>query len=138
MTIINQSQRISRHDGQVLIVGAGPTGLVLACELLARGVRTRVIDKGDGVVLQTRALGIHARTLEVFDMMGLAERFVSRGQVVRRFRMYADGKALVRLELARNGSRFGFMLDVPQDLTETILRQRGGELGGCVGDGLEM
>jgi 2-polyprenyl-6-methoxyphenol hydroxylase-like FAD-dependent oxidoreductase len=92
MTIINQSQRISRHDGQVLIVGAGPTGLVLACELLAHGVRTRVIDKGDGVVVQTRALGIHARTLEVFDMMGLAERFVSRGQVVRRFRMYADGK----------------------------------------------
>ena len=100
-------------------MGAGPTGLVLACELLARGIRARIIDKGDGVVLQTRALGIHARTLEVFDMMGLAERFVARGQVVRRFHMYADGKTLVRLELARNGSAFGFMLDVPQDVTET-------------------
>jgi 2-polyprenyl-6-methoxyphenol hydroxylase-like FAD-dependent oxidoreductase len=138
MTIINQSQRISRDECQVLIVGAGPTGLVLACELLARGVRTRVIDKGDGVVLQTRALAIHARALEVLDMMGLADRLVSRGQVVRRFRMYADGKPLVRLELARNGSRFGFMLDVPQDLTETILRQRVGELGGSVEQGIEL
>ena len=119
-------------------MGAGPTGLVLACELLARGIRARVIDQGDGVVLQTRALGIHARTLEVFDMMGLAERFVSRGQVVRRFHMYTDGKTLVRLELARNGSRFGFMLDVPQDVTETILRQRVSELGGCVEQGTEL
>jgi 2-polyprenyl-6-methoxyphenol hydroxylase-like FAD-dependent oxidoreductase len=119
-------------DCQVLVVGAGPTGLVLACELLARGVRARIIDQGDGVVLQTRALGIHARTLEVFDMMGLADRFIEHGQVVRRFHMYTDGNTLVRLELARNGSAFGFMLDVPQDVTETILRQRVSELGGHV------
>jgi 2-polyprenyl-6-methoxyphenol hydroxylase-like FAD-dependent oxidoreductase len=97
----------SHNDCQVLVVGAGPTGLVLACELLGRGVRTRIIDKGEGVVLETRALGVHARTLEVLDMMGLADRFVARGQVVRCFRMYADGQPLVRLDLACNGSRFG-------------------------------
>jgi 2-polyprenyl-6-methoxyphenol hydroxylase-like FAD-dependent oxidoreductase len=138
MTSISQSQQSSRRECQVLVVGAGPTGLVLACELLARGIRARIIDKGDGVVLQTRALGIHARTLEVFDMMGLAERFAEHGQVVRRFHMYTDGKTLVRLELARNGSVFGFMLDVPQDVTETILRQRVSELGGSVEQGTEL
>jgi len=58
---------------QVLVVGAGPTGLVLAAELLARGIATRIVDKNDGVVLETRAGGIHARTLEVFDLMGLSE-----------------------------------------------------------------
>jgi 2-polyprenyl-6-methoxyphenol hydroxylase-like FAD-dependent oxidoreductase len=126
------------NDCQVLIVGAGPTGLVLACELLARGIRARIIDMGDGVVLETRALGIHARTLEVFDMMGVADRFVSRGQEVRRFHMYSDGKTLIRLDLARNGSAFGFMLDVPQDVTETILRQRVAELGGRVEQGTEL
>ena len=83
---------MTESDCQVLVVGAGLTGLVLACELLARGIWARIIDKGDGVVLQTCALGIHARTLEVFDMMGLAERFVEHGQVVRRFHMYTDGK----------------------------------------------
>ncbi len=87
MTRISHSQQSTRRDCQVLVVGAGPTGLVLACELLARGIRARIIDKGDGVLLQTRALGVHARTLEVFDMMGLAERFVEQGQVVRRFHM---------------------------------------------------
>jgi 2-polyprenyl-6-methoxyphenol hydroxylase-like FAD-dependent oxidoreductase len=127
-----------RNDCQVLIVGAGPTGLVLACDLLARGIRARIIDKGDGAALETRALGIHARTLEVFDMMGLADRFVARGQVVRRFHMYTDGKTLVRLELGRNGSAFGFMLDVPQDVTETLLRQRISELGGRVEQGTEL
>ena len=129
---------VMTNDCQVLIVGAGPTGLVLACELLARGIRARIIDKGDGVALETRALGIHARTLEVFDMMGLADRFVARGQVVRRFHLYTDGKTLVRLELGRNGSAFGFMLDVPQDVTETILRQRVTELGGRVEPGTEL
>jgi NADPH-dependent 2,4-dienoyl-CoA reductase/sulfur reductase-like enzyme len=50
-------------DCQVLVVGAGPTGLVLAAELLARGIGVRLIDQGDGVALQARAIGIHARTL---------------------------------------------------------------------------
>ena len=73
-------------DCQVLVVGAGPTGLVLAAELLARGIRTRIIDQGDAVTLQARAIGIHARTLEVLAMMGLAERFLADGQVVRHMR----------------------------------------------------
>jgi 2-polyprenyl-6-methoxyphenol hydroxylase-like FAD-dependent oxidoreductase len=129
---------VMTSDCQVLIVGAGPTGLVLACELLARGIRARIIDKGDGVVLQSRALGVHARTLEVFDMMGLAGRFMEHGQVVRRFHMYTDGTTLVRLDLSRNGSTFGFMLDVPQDVTERILRQRVAELGGRVEQQTEL
>jgi 2-polyprenyl-6-methoxyphenol hydroxylase-like FAD-dependent oxidoreductase len=127
-----------RPDCQVLVVGAGPTGLVLAAELLARGIRTRIIDKGDGVALQTRAIGIHARTLEVLDMMGLAERFVERGQVVRHLRFYSEGRCLVSLEFARCGSRFGFLLDLPQDQTERLLRARVTELGGVVEDGTEL
>jgi 2-polyprenyl-6-methoxyphenol hydroxylase-like FAD-dependent oxidoreductase len=128
----------SRSDCEVLIVGAGPTGLVLACELLARGVGVRLIDKSGGVAGQTRALAVHARALEVLDMMGLAGAFIEHGQVVRRFGMYADGRDLVRVDLARNGSRFGFMLDIPQDLTETILRHRVCELGGRIEQGAEL
>jgi 2-polyprenyl-6-methoxyphenol hydroxylase-like FAD-dependent oxidoreductase len=125
-------------DVQVLVVGAGPTGLVLAAELLARGIRVRIIDKGDGAALQSRAIGIHARTLEVLDMMGLADRFIDRGQVVRHMRFYSKSRNLVSLEFARCGSRFGFLLDLPQDQTERLLRGRIAELGGVVEDGAEL
>jgi 2-polyprenyl-6-methoxyphenol hydroxylase-like FAD-dependent oxidoreductase len=122
----------------VLVVGAGPTGLVLCAELLARGIRTRIIDKGDGVALQSRAIGIHARTLEVLDMMGLADRFTERGQVVRHLRFYSQGRCLASLEFARCGSRFGFLLDLPQDQTERLLCARITELGGVVEYGTEL
>ena len=125
-------------DSQVLVVGAGPTGLVLAAELLARGIGVRIIDQGDGVALQTRAIGIHARTLEVLDMMGLAERLVERGQVVRQLRFYSEGRCLASLEFGRCGSRFGILLDLPQDQTERLLRARIAELGGVVEDGAEL
>jgi 2-polyprenyl-6-methoxyphenol hydroxylase-like FAD-dependent oxidoreductase len=60
---------------------------VLAAELLVRGINTRIIERGDGVALETRALGVHARTLEVLDTMGLADEFVARGHKVRQFRL---------------------------------------------------
>ena len=128
----------TKLDCQVLVVGAGPTGLVLAAELLSRGIRTRIIDKGDGVSLQTRAIGIHARTLEVLDMMGLAGQFTERGQVVRQFRFYSSGTCMVSLDFARCGSRFGFLLDLPQDQTERLLRGRIAELGGVIESRTEL
>ena len=128
----------SHPDCQVLIVGAGPTGLVLAAELTARGVRTRIVDKGDGVALESRAIGIHARTLEVLDMMGLADRFTERGQVVRYLRFYSQARCLASLEFARCGSRFGFLLDLPQDETQRLLRARLAELGGMIEQRAEL
>jgi 4,5-epoxidase len=69
-------------DCQVLVVGAGPTGLVLAAELLARGVCTRIIDQGDAVARQARAIGVHARTLEILGMMGGQTETITAGYVV--------------------------------------------------------
>lgn len=138
MTAAQNAGRTARLDCQVLVVGAGPTGLVLAADLLARGVSTRVIDKGDGVALETRAIAIHARALEVLDLMGLADRFADCGQQVRHFTFYADGKRRVSLDLSRNGTRFGFMLDIPQHDTERLLRARVAELGGTVENGAEL
>ena len=135
---MHNTQRAARLDCQVLVVGAGPTGLVLAADLLARGVPTRIIDKGDGVNLETRAIAIHARALEVLDLMGLAERFVEHGQIVRWFRFYADGKPRLSLDLSRNGTRFGFMLDIPQHQTEYLLRARVAELGGVIEQRAEL
>jgi len=122
----------SFHDCQVLVVGAGPTGLVLAAQLLARGIDTRIVDKGDGPAGESRAVSVHARTLEVLDTMGLADAFIEHGQCVRRFRMYAGHRSLLNLDMTRNGSRYGFILNLAQSETERLLRSRVHELGGTI------
>jgi 2-polyprenyl-6-methoxyphenol hydroxylase-like FAD-dependent oxidoreductase len=122
----------------VLVVGTGPTGLTLAAQLLARGIPARLVDKGDGPAPQSRALGVHARTLELLDTMGLADAFIERGHRVHRLRMYAAGRRLLDLNLARNGSRYGFVLHLPQRDTEALLRARVQELGGTIEQGVEL
>jgi 2-polyprenyl-6-methoxyphenol hydroxylase-like FAD-dependent oxidoreductase len=129
---------IATPECQVLIAGAGPTGLTLAAQLLARGIHVRVIDKGEGPAAQSRALGIHARTLELLDTMGLADAFVDHGHRVRRLRWYADQRILYDLDMARNGSRYGYVLHLPQSQTETLLRARVRELGGTIEQRMEL
>src|SRR4051794_14773810 len=125
-------------DWQVLVVGAGPTGLTLATQLLSRGIRTRIIDKHQSPMPYSRALGINARTLELLDTMGLAEAFLDIGHRVGSIRMYSGQRPLVRQAFTRNGSRFDFMLHLPQQETELLLRRRVGELGGTVEQGVEL
>ena len=126
------------NDVQVLVVGAGPAGLTLASELLAQGVSTRIIDQRDGAVTESRALALHARSLELFDAAGIADRLVAAGQPMRRMHMYLDGTELIRLEFRHNRSRFGYGLGIPQRETELILRERIAELGGEVAPRTEL
>ena len=130
--------QVSTSYCPVLIVGAGPTGLVLAAQLLARGVPARIIDKGEGPAGQSRAISIYARSLELLDTMGLAETFIAHGHQVRRLHWYAGQRTLLNLDLARNGSRYGFALHLPQNETERLLRARVRELGGAVEQGTEL
>lgn len=123
---------MGQNEVQVVVVGAGPAGLTLASELLARGVSTRIIDQRDGAVSASQALALHARSLELFDAAGIADRMVAAGQPMRRMNMYVDGRQLVSLDFRHNGSRFGYGLGIPQRKTELILRQRIAELGGAV------
>ena len=71
-------------DTDVLVVGAGPTGLMLACELALAGVKVRILDRRDGQSNITRAFAVHARTLELLDARGLAADLVPRGVPVKR------------------------------------------------------
>ena len=128
----------SPTDCQVLVVGGGPTGLTLAAQLLSRGIHTRIIDKGDAPPRQSRALGIHAGTLEVLDTMGLVDTFIERGHRVEHLRMYAGARRLLDLNMAHNGSRYGFVLHLPQHETEVLLRARVHELGGTIEQGVEL
>jgi len=125
-------------DVDVLVVGAGPTGLVLAGELARRGVRVRLVDKNLAPTTQSRAVGVHARTLEIFDELGIADELVARGVPVGGITMSAGGKPLVEIEFEGLASRFPFVLCVSQVETETVLHALLERRGGAVERGKEL
>jgi len=110
---------------EVVVVGAGPTGLMLACELALGGTKVRLIDERTDMPNITRAFAVHARTLELLDARGLADELLTRGVPVRE--LAPPGGAM--LNLAELPTRFGMVLIVPQSGTEKILQARADELG---------
>ena len=116
----------------VLVVGAGPTGLVLAAELLRRGVRVRVIDKLAAPTPHSRALGVHARTLEILDDLGVADALIDRGLRIVGTQMRTATTVLAKLDFDDLDTRFPFMLCVSQVETEAVLRDHLASLGGTI------
>jgi 2-polyprenyl-6-methoxyphenol hydroxylase-like FAD-dependent oxidoreductase len=112
------------NDCDVLVVGAGPTGLVLALELALRGVRVRIVDRSAGPGTASRAMVVHARTLELYRRFGLAEEVVSRGMKVERAHLRDGGREMARFtvpDLGRGLSPYPFLLSFPQDEHEKVL-----------------
>ncbi|WP_269538989.1 FAD-dependent monooxygenase [Cerasicoccus fimbriatus] len=114
---------------KVLIVGAGPVGLCLACELARYNVPFRLIEKRPEPSKNSKALGVHARSLEMLEDMGIVERFIERGLKVHRINFYAEGKQLTHVNLSEVDSPFNFTLDIPQSQTEGLFIERLKELG---------
>ena len=115
---------------RILVVGCGPTGLTVAGVLKTRGIDVTLVDKYPGVLKATKAAAIHARTLEVLDTLGVAQRIVDEGQKVEflNLRTHYEDRLVVRFdELA--DTRYPFMIDLPQYRTEEILIDRLTELG---------
>lgn len=113
----------------ILIVGAGPVGLCLANELARYGVPFRLIEKRPEASKTSKALGIHARSLEMLEDMGVVDRFIERGLKVHAIRFYAEGKELTHVNLSEVDSPFNFTLDLPQNLTEALFIERLAEQG---------
>lgn len=112
-------------DTDVIVVGAGPTGLMLACELAMRGIGVRVLERRAGIPNITRAFAVHARTLELLDCRGMAEDLLPRGV---RIDEIAPAPGAV-LKLSELPSRFPMLLIAPQSGTERVLEARAAELG---------
>ena len=92
---------------QVLVVGAGPTGLLLAAELERRDVSCLLIDALDAPQGWDRATVVHARSLEIFEALGLADRLLAEGVRTRGARFHSDGDVLGELDFGSRGSRYG-------------------------------
>ncbi|MGH3828645.1 MAG: FAD-dependent monooxygenase, partial [Pseudonocardiaceae bacterium] len=117
----------------VLVVGAGPAGLTLAIELLRRGVACRVIDRLPAPAPTSRAVIVHARTLELFDGAGLAEPLLRQGLPGRSMNYHFLGeREAPRLDFTDLPSPYPFFLRIDQSVTERILRERVAALGGRV------
>ena len=124
------------YDTDVLIVGAGPTGLVLALWLARLGVRVRIIDKTAEPGTTSRALGVQARTLEFYAQLGIADAVVSEGRWAKAANLWTSGRRRAHIEFGAIGaglSPFPYALIYPQDEHETLLIARLVELGVVVG-----
>jgi 2-polyprenyl-6-methoxyphenol hydroxylase-like FAD-dependent oxidoreductase len=108
----------------VVIIGAGPTGLSLACQCIRYGVDFVILEKNEGITPYSKALGVHARTLEIYEQLGLAQTAVERGQVAGKFRMLEGGEVRGELNLSEVGlnlSPYPFMLILEQSKNEQLL-----------------
>jgi 2-polyprenyl-6-methoxyphenol hydroxylase-like FAD-dependent oxidoreductase len=120
---------------QVLIAGAGPTGLVLALWLTRLGVRVRIIDRTAEPGTTSRALAVQARTLELYRQLDLTEAVLDGGWRVPAINLWAQGDAKARVPFEVIGSDltpYAYMLIFPQDLHERLLIERLTALGVAV------
>ena len=117
----------------VLIVGAGPTGLTLACELARRNVPVRIVDRLPEFPIGSRAKGLQPRSLEVFDDLGIAEKILKSGSNEVIFRRFSKDKLIGESGPDKNNlrtdSKYHHFFFIPQWRVEQILREKLAEYG---------
>src|SRR3954471_12077697 len=108
----------------VLIVGAGPTGLSLACQFVRHGVEFVVVEKNACVTPYSKAIGVHARTLEIYEQLGLAREALEQGTIAGKVRLLAGGERRGEFDLSKIGggmSPYPFVLMLEQSKNERLL-----------------
>ncbi len=122
----------------VLIVGAGPTGMTAAMELARFGIPVRLVEKLPEPATTSRAIGVQARTLELFEQRGLAEAMLEVGNRGLAASAYGDGRRLFHLDFSHIDSRYRYVLLISQAETERILREELARQGVSIGRGVEL
>ena len=119
----------------VIVAGGGPTGVMLASELRLHGVHALVLEKEAEPTGQARALGLHARSVEVMDQRGLLERFLALGQ---RFAVGGFFAGITKAWPDRLDTAHSYVLAIPQSITERLLTEHATELGVLIRRGCEL
>jgi 2-polyprenyl-6-methoxyphenol hydroxylase-like FAD-dependent oxidoreductase len=125
-------------DADVLVVGAGPVGLTAACELRRRGVRCRIVDRLPAPQPFAKAVGIQPRTLEIWDLMGVAWQVLEAAAPLRGQLIYVNGAEQARIELTLPPEVPYRFAALPQYATERILAERLARWGTHVERGTEL
>lgn len=105
----------------ILIVGAGPTGLMMACELARHDISFRIIDKKSEPTQGSNATWVQTRTLEIFENMGIVDRFLKIGHRCEAVNLYEKGELSLSLPFNQINSLYPYVLMVPQSETERLL-----------------
>ncbi len=121
-----------------LIVGAGPVGLTMACELARHGVRPRIIDRAPERTQTSKALAIFPRSLEMLEAMGVVDRFLSEGQMLHGLSIHHRAEQVAQIDLTAVASPFPFVLSLPQAETERLLGEELSRRGIEVERGVEL
>ena len=108
---------IRGNGAQVVIVGAGPTGVMLAIELARRGVEVSILDKQPERSRESRAIAIHARTLELFHQLGIVDEFLDLGHRVDGFTFHTPRPGAISVDLGGLDSPYPFILMLSRSLT---------------------
>jgi 2-polyprenyl-6-methoxyphenol hydroxylase-like FAD-dependent oxidoreductase len=129
---VDKNLAVAEHV--VVVAGGGPTGLMLAGELALAGVDVAIVERRQSQDLDgLRAGGLHIRTIEVLDQRGIADRFVSQGQVIR-----SAPFAHIALDMSDQPTRHNYFLSLWQYRIESTLAEWVGELGVPIYRGLEV
>jgi 2-polyprenyl-6-methoxyphenol hydroxylase-like FAD-dependent oxidoreductase len=109
---------------EVLVVGAGPVGLLTAILLAEAGIEVRIIDREERTTVRSYACALHPRTLKLLDRMGLAAPMIERGRRVEKIAFYDGASRQAEVKLSQLGGAFPFMAILPQNVFEDALEQR--------------
>src|SRR4051794_775641 len=121
-----------------LVVGAGPVGLMLASELRRHASSCRIVDRAAAPTDKSKAVILHARTIEHLDQLALEKQFIERGTALHGVSFFQGGRRLTQLRFDRIDSRYPFALDIPQSTTERLLGDHLKALGGEVEREVEL
>lgn len=123
---------MQKKNTDVLIVGAGPTGLTLATAFAERGIQATIIDRLEAGANTSRAAVVHSRTLEVLESIGVSDRLVRQGLQAPRFTIRDRDRVLVNIDFSNLPTQYPYTLMISQAVTESILLARFTELNGKV------
>src|ERR1035441_6716747 len=109
---------------EVLVVGAGPAGLLIAILLAEAGIEVKIIDREERTAARSYACALHGRTLKLLSQMGLAAGVLDRGRRIQLMAFYDGAERRAEVKLSELGGEFPFMVILPQNVFEGVLEER--------------